>query len=123
MMGNPISVVFGAPLSTAVLGIHPYLGLRGWQWLFLLEGLPAVVLAQLGHRSLLIAIGRAARTRCHGTKHSCIDAPVSVALRRFQRLDVAFNFGRELVLCNFQVVAGLEIHPENGCVIEVAGQP
>jgi len=40
----PISGVIGGPLSGAALGLSGWLGLQGWQWLFLLEGLPAVVL-------------------------------------------------------------------------------
>jgi MFS transporter, ACS family, tartrate transporter len=35
--------VIGAPVSGALLSLHAG-GLAGWQWLFLLEGLPAVVL-------------------------------------------------------------------------------
>jgi MFS transporter, ACS family, tartrate transporter len=35
--------VIGAPVSGVLLSLHGY-GLAGWQWLFLLEGLPAVVL-------------------------------------------------------------------------------
>jgi MFS family permease len=35
--------VVGSPISGALLSLHG-LGLAGWQWLFLLEGLPAVVL-------------------------------------------------------------------------------
>jgi MFS transporter, ACS family, tartrate transporter len=36
--------VIGGPLSGALLSLHGAFGLAGWQWLFLLEGLPAVVL-------------------------------------------------------------------------------
>ncbi|HJZ78009.1 MAG TPA: MFS transporter [Vicinamibacterales bacterium] len=36
--------VIGGPLSGALLSLHGAGGLAGWQWLFLLEGLPAVVL-------------------------------------------------------------------------------
>ena len=39
----PISGVIGAPLSTWLLGLDGF-GLAGWQWMFILEGLPAVVL-------------------------------------------------------------------------------
>ena len=44
MAASPIAVIIGAPLSTWVMRLHGVAGLRGWQWLFLLEGLPAVVL-------------------------------------------------------------------------------
>jgi ACS family tartrate transporter-like MFS transporter len=46
MMAGPISGVVGAPISGALLGIHRG-GLAGWQWLFLLEGMPAVLLGVL----------------------------------------------------------------------------
>ena len=44
MIGIPLSIVFGGPLSGWLLGFDGHLGLRGWQWMFLLEGLPAVLL-------------------------------------------------------------------------------
>lgn len=52
MVGSPLSVVFGAPLSTALLSLHGWMGLKGWQWLFVLEGLPAVVLGVIALRWL-----------------------------------------------------------------------
>ena len=44
MTANPLAGVIGGPLSGALLGLHQF-GIAGWQWLFVLEGLPAVVLA------------------------------------------------------------------------------
>ena len=44
MTAIPLSAVIGGPISGALLGLNGWLGLAGWQWLFLLEGLPAVVL-------------------------------------------------------------------------------
>ena len=44
MTANPLAGVIGGPLSGALLGVHKF-GIAGWQWLFVLEGLPAVVLA------------------------------------------------------------------------------
>jgi ACS family tartrate transporter-like MFS transporter len=45
MAAAPISAIVGGPLSGAILGMDGVLSLRGWQWLFLIEGLPACVLA------------------------------------------------------------------------------
>ncbi|AJK50798.1 MFS transporter [Burkholderia plantarii] len=50
MTGIPMSGVIGGPLSgwlmTRLAGAH---GMAGWQWLFLLEGLPTVVLGVLAY--------------------------------------------------------------------------
>lgn len=43
IMAVPFSLALGAPVSALLLNVH-WLGLAGWKWLFLLEGLPAVVL-------------------------------------------------------------------------------
>jgi D-galactonate transporter len=45
MIGIPLSVVFGGPLSGWIMqSMDEYLGLHGWQWMFVVEGIPAVVL-------------------------------------------------------------------------------
>ena len=45
MMGSPVAGLLGGPLSGALLQYTNGLGgLAGWQWMFLVEGLPAVVL-------------------------------------------------------------------------------
>jgi ACS family tartrate transporter-like MFS transporter len=41
----PLAFVVGGPLSGFILGMDGAAGLHGWQWLFLLEGLPAIFLA------------------------------------------------------------------------------
>ena len=43
---NPLSFVIGSPLAGLLLGIS-WFGLRGWRWLFILEGMPAVVLGAI----------------------------------------------------------------------------
>jgi D-galactonate transporter len=43
MLGIPLGTVFGGPLAGALLGLDGVYGLSGWRWLFLLEGVPAVV--------------------------------------------------------------------------------
>jgi ACS family tartrate transporter-like MFS transporter len=45
MTATALAGVIGAPLSSALLQLDGVFGLQGWQWLFLIEGLPAVLLA------------------------------------------------------------------------------
>jgi ACS family tartrate transporter-like MFS transporter len=52
MMAAPVSIIVGAPVSEALLALDGRLGLHGWQWLFLIEALPAVLLGLLALRVL-----------------------------------------------------------------------
>jgi MFS transporter, ACS family, tartrate transporter len=45
MAAIPLSTVIGAPISGILLYLHGGFGLAGWQWLFIIEALPAIVLA------------------------------------------------------------------------------
>jgi ACS family tartrate transporter-like MFS transporter len=42
MAAIPLSNVIGSPLAGALLGVH-WRGFAGWRWLFVLEGIPAVI--------------------------------------------------------------------------------
>jgi ACS family 4-hydroxyphenylacetate permease-like MFS transporter len=44
MIAMPVTAAFGSAISGVILGLDGLYGLKGWQWLFLLEGLPASVL-------------------------------------------------------------------------------
>jgi ACS family tartrate transporter-like MFS transporter len=42
-MGIPVSNILGSPLSGWLLGVEGY-GFKGWQWMYLLEGVPTLAL-------------------------------------------------------------------------------
>ena len=44
MTASPMAGVVGGPISGALLGLHNA-GLAGWQWMFLLEGVPAILVS------------------------------------------------------------------------------
>jgi MFS family permease len=44
MVAIPVSSFIGSPISAALLEIDGWFGLRGWQWMFILEALPAILL-------------------------------------------------------------------------------
>jgi MFS family permease len=46
-LGVPLALILGGPLSGLLLEIRPLFGLQSWQWMFLVEGLMAVVLGLL----------------------------------------------------------------------------
>ncbi len=45
MAAIPLSTVIGAPISGLLLGLDGFMGMKGWQWLFILEATPALVLS------------------------------------------------------------------------------
>jgi ACS family tartrate transporter-like MFS transporter len=45
MSGIPLAFIIGAPVSSLILLMDGFWGLQGWQWLFIIEGLPAALLA------------------------------------------------------------------------------
>jgi MFS transporter, ACS family, tartrate transporter len=47
LIGLPIAVAAGAPISTAILELDGWLGLRGWQHMYLLEGIPTALVGVL----------------------------------------------------------------------------
>src|SRR6478736_2694644 len=46
MAAIPLSFIIGSPVAGWILG-HSWFNIQGWRWLFLLEGLPAVLLGMV----------------------------------------------------------------------------
>src|SRR6516225_4069798 len=46
MAAIPVSLMIGSPIAGALLGVH-WFNLAGWRWLFIMEGVPAVILGAL----------------------------------------------------------------------------
>ena len=44
LIGLPIAVAGGAPISTAILGLDGMFGLRGWQLMYIVEAIPTVLI-------------------------------------------------------------------------------
>ena len=47
MIGIPVSSLIGAPISGMLLGLDGVWGLKGWQWMYVLEALPSLVIGGL----------------------------------------------------------------------------
>ncbi|QND44914.1 MFS transporter (plasmid) [Rhizobium lusitanum] len=43
MAAAPLSTVLGSPISGALMQMHGLMGLAGWQWMFLIEAVPALI--------------------------------------------------------------------------------
>src|SRR5580700_6835411 len=44
LIGNPVSTVIGSPISGLILDLDGIGGLHGWQWIFLIEAVPALLM-------------------------------------------------------------------------------
>ena len=44
LIGLPIAVAGGAPISTALLGLDGWLGLHGWQFMYIAEAVPTLLI-------------------------------------------------------------------------------
>jgi ACS family tartrate transporter-like MFS transporter len=47
LLGIPLSSVVGGPAAGLLLGLNGYLHLAGWQWIYIAEGAPAIILGIL----------------------------------------------------------------------------
>jgi ACS family tartrate transporter-like MFS transporter len=111
MTAIPISTALGGPLSSAILRLDGVLGLSGWQWLFLTETIPSLVLGfvtlfylpDTPAEAAWLTVGeRESLTRLLAAEKSC-RSPYRATLLR------ALTSSRVLVLsvCYFGVEIGL----------------
>jgi MFS transporter, ACS family, tartrate transporter len=49
LVGLPVAVAIGSPISTALLGLDGMFGLRGWQVMYVAEAVPTVVLGVIAY--------------------------------------------------------------------------
>jgi ACS family tartrate transporter-like MFS transporter len=47
MFAIPISTVIGAPISGLVLNLEGFAGLHGWQWMFIIEAVPSLLMTAI----------------------------------------------------------------------------
>ena len=88
--GDPLSTVIGAPISGLLLGMDGVMGMKGWQWLFILEAVPALVLSVVGvllpdrsaGRRDMARAGRAGVARRRGSQQERTQARDGARLQR-----------------------------------------
>ncbi|WP_239479375.1 MFS transporter [Lichenicola cladoniae] len=89
-MAIPLSAVVAGPLSVGILSLNGTWGLRGWQWLFIVEGLPAII---LGVAVLLVLKERPDQA---GWLDRGEQAMVTAAIEAEPRRDASHSFGAVL---------------------------
>ena len=52
LLAIPLSSLIGSPISGALMGLDGWLGFKGWQWMYVIEGLPCIVCGFLILRGL-----------------------------------------------------------------------
>lgn len=58
LLAIPLSSMLGSPISGALLGLDGWLGLHGWQWMYLFEGVPCIIFGLL----ILVTLGETPAT-------------------------------------------------------------
>lgn len=100
--GTVIAGIVGSPLSGAILELHNMGGLEGWQWLFLLEGIPAVL---MGLVVIFVLPDRPRNARwLSSAEKAWIQSRLDEEAIQFRgsahlRLSEAFTSGRIWLLC------------------------
>src|SRR5579885_2917020 len=115
LIGLPIAVAGGAPISTALLGLDGLYGLRGWQIMYIAEGVPTVLIGLL---TLFVLTDRPAQARfltdaekAWLTAKLASERAAKEAVRKFRLMEGFFNPKVLLLALNYFgiVIASLGI--------------
>jgi ACS family tartrate transporter-like MFS transporter len=100
LVGLPVAVALGAPISTALLGLDGLFGLKGWQIMYMAEAVPTIVVGVL---TLLVLTDRPEQANfLTGEEKGWITA--KIASECLPREDKTFGRGRVLILSLMYVV-------------------
>jgi ACS family tartrate transporter-like MFS transporter len=107
MTAIPLANIIGAPVSSLILEMDGIAGLRGWQWLFLIEGLPACALALAVPKLMPNGPGEASWLTQHEKEIIAAKLAKEDAAKRSALLPAMYDV-RVLVLClvNFGIGFG-----------------
>jgi MFS transporter, ACS family, tartrate transporter len=115
LVGLPIAVAGGAPISTALLGLDGLWGLKGWQLMYIAEGVPTVI---VGLITFLVLTDRPAQAKFLTdeekrwlTARLASERAAKEAVRKFSLMEGFFNPKVLLLALNYFgiVVASLGI--------------
>ena len=115
LIGLPIAVAGGAPISTALLGLDGMYGLKGWQIMYIAEGVPTVLVGLL---TLFVLTDRPAQAKFLTaaekewlTAKLAAERAAKEAVRKFSLMEAFFNPKVLLLALNYFgiVVASLGI--------------
>src|SRR3954449_10380732 len=115
LIGLPIAVAGGAPISTALLGLDGLFGLHGWQIMYIAEGVPTVL---IGILTLFVLTDRPAQAKfltvdekAWLTAKLAAERAAKEAVRKFSLMEAFFNPKILLLALNYFgiVVASLGI--------------
>lgn len=102
LLGIPLSSVVGGPAAGLLLGMNGYLHLAGWQWIYIAEGVPAVILGILTW-CLLVDHPRDATWLTPDERGALLEALASERRSRVQHdLAAALKDARVLILTVIQ---------------------
>jgi MFS family permease len=101
LVGLPVAVALGAPISTGLLGLDGLFGLKGWQIMYIAEAIPTIV---VGFLTLLVLTDRPEQAKFLTTEEKAWITAKIASERPPAKEAVKFGFWKVLVLSLMYVV-------------------